>query len=94
MPTSLSLMPLQPPTLAEPAPAPAPGDSNYSISLAPDLSLAIQHDSLLIQGTVNSRRGARHIARLDTPSADTHLQMIGRVLSRKAGRAALVLQVR
>lgn len=91
MPTSLSLMPLQPPTLAEPAPA--PGDSNYSISLTPDLSLAIQHDSLLIQGMLNPRRGA--MLRVSTrPSTDTILQIIGRVLSRKAGRAALVLQVR
>lgn len=40
-------MPLQPPDLAEPEPA--PGDSTHTIRLAPDLSLAIQHDSLLIQ---------------------------------------------
>lgn len=40
-------MPLQPPNPA--GPAPAPGDSDYSISLAPNLSLAIRHDSLHIQ---------------------------------------------
>lgn len=49
-------MPLQPSDLAEPEPVPAPGDSTYTISLASDLSLAIQNDSLLIQGTANSQR--------------------------------------
>lgn len=51
-------MPLQPPDLAEsaPAPTPAPGDSTYTIALAPNLSLAIQDDSLLIQGTANPHR--------------------------------------
>lgn len=52
-PASPSLMSLQPPDLAESAPAPAPGDSTYTIALAPNLSLAIQNDSLLIQGTAN-----------------------------------------
>lgn len=54
-------MPLQPPDLDEPAPA--PGDSAYTIELAPSLSLAIQHDSLLIQGTPNPHR--------DSASRDT-----------------------
>jgi hypothetical protein len=84
-------MPLQPPNLA--APAPAPRDSNYSISLASNLSLAIEHDSLLVQGTANSQRGAM-FARLDTPSTDTNLQMAGPVQLRKAGRAALARRVR
>ncbi|KAI3392630.1 hypothetical protein diail_5434 [Diaporthe ilicicola] len=46
-------MPLQPPDLAEPGSGPA--DSSYHISLGPDLSLDIQHDSLIIK---DSRLGA------------------------------------